>query len=63
MIGVIVLVGEILGSQIEHDIGLVVIISAYNKTSQTALEIVWRISVPADKSDDAAQVLALIKGA
>ena len=36
------------------------IISAYNKALQTALEIIQRISVPIDTSDDA-QMLALIK--
>ena len=36
------------------------IISAYNKALQTALEIIQKISVPIDTSDDA-QMLALIK--
>ncbi|KAI0247897.1 T-complex protein 1 [Lactifluus subvellereus] len=60
---VIVLAGEILAqslSQLERDIHPVVIISAYNKALQTALEIVSRISVPIDTNDDA-QMLALIK--
>jgi T-complex protein 1 subunit gamma len=55
--------GEILAqslSQLERNIHPVVIISAYNKALQTALEIVSRISVPIDTSDDA-QMLALIK--
>jgi T-complex protein 1 subunit gamma len=55
--------GEILAqslSQLERDIHPVVIISAYNKALQTALEIVSRISVPIDTSDDT-QMLALIK--
>ena len=57
------LAGEILAqslSQLERDIHPVVIISAYNKALQTALEIVSRISVPIDTNDDA-QMLALIK--
>ncbi|KAI0056138.1 T-complex protein 1, partial [Artomyces pyxidatus] len=60
---VIVLAGEILAQsliQIERDIHPVVIISAYNKALQAALEIVSRISVPIDTNDDA-QMLALIK--
>ncbi|KZV70262.1 T-complex protein 1 [Peniophora sp. CONT] len=60
---VIVLAGEILAqslSQLERDIHPVVIISAYNKALQTALEIIQKISVPIDTSDDA-QMLALIK--
>jgi T-complex protein 1 subunit gamma len=55
--------GEILAqslSQLERNIHPVVIISAYNKALQTALEIVSRISVPIDTSDDT-QMLALIK--
>ena len=55
--------GEILAqslSQLERDIHPVVIISAYNKALQTALEIVSRVAVPIDTSDDA-QMLALIK--
>ena len=55
--------GEILAqslSQLERDIHPVVIISAYNKALQTALEIVSRISVPIDTTDDT-QMLALIK--
>jgi len=55
--------GEILAqslSQLERDIHPVVIISAYNKALQTALEIVSRVSVPIDTSDDT-QMLALIK--
>lgn len=57
------LAGEILAqslSQLERDIHPVVIISAYNKALQTALEIVSRISVPIDTNNDA-QMLALIK--
>ncbi|KAI0272616.1 T-complex protein 1 [Gloeopeniophorella convolvens] len=60
---VIVLAGEILAqslSQLERDIHPVVIISAYNKALQTALEIISKISVPIDTNDDA-QMLALIK--
>ncbi|KAI0295361.1 T-complex protein 1 [Multifurca ochricompacta] len=60
---VIVLAGEILAqslSQLERDIHPVVIISAYNKALQAALEIVSRISVPIDTDDDS-QMLALIK--
>ncbi|EIM92577.1 T-complex protein 1 [Stereum hirsutum FP-91666 SS1] len=60
---VIVLAGEILAqslSQLERDIHPVVIISAYNKALQAALEIVQRISIPIDTSDDA-QMLSLIK--
>ncbi|KAH9962608.1 TCP-1/cpn60 chaperonin family-domain-containing protein [Russula dissimulans] len=55
--------GEILAqslSQLERNIHPVVIISTYNKALQTALEIVSRISVPIDTSDDT-QMLALIK--
>jgi T-complex protein 1 subunit gamma len=55
--------GEILAqslSQLERDIHPVVIISAYNKALQTALEIVSRVSVPIDTSDEA-EMLALIK--
>lgn len=55
--------GEILAqslSQLERDIHPVVIISAYNKALQTALEIVSKISVPIDTTDDT-QMLALIK--
>lgn len=55
--------GEILAqslSQLERDIHPVVIISAYNKALQAALEIVSQISVPIDTNDDA-QMLALIK--
>ncbi|KAI9440705.1 T-complex protein 1 [Lactarius indigo] len=60
---VIVLAGEILAqslSQLERDIHPVVIISAYNKALQAALEVVSRISVPIDTTDDT-QMLALIK--
>ncbi|KAN0126068.1 T-complex protein 1 [Lactarius tabidus] len=60
---VIVLAGEILAqslSQLERDVHPVVIISAYNKALQAALEVVSRISVPIDTTDDA-QMLALIK--
>ncbi|KAH9972759.1 T-complex protein 1 [Lactifluus volemus] len=60
---VIVLAGEILAqslSQLERDIHPVVIISAYNKALQTALDIVSRVSVPIDTTDDV-QMLALIK--
>ncbi|KAH9066921.1 T-complex protein 1 [Lactarius vividus] len=60
---VIVLAGEILAqslSQLERDIHPVVIISAYNKALQVALEVVSRISVPIDTTDDT-QMLALIK--
>ncbi|KAI0047249.1 T-complex protein 1 [Auriscalpium vulgare] len=60
---VIVLAGEILAqslAQLERDIHPVVIISAYNKALQTALDIVTRVSVPIDTSDDD-QMLALIK--
>lgn len=55
--------GEILAqslSQLERDIHPVVIIAAYNKALQAALEVVSRISVPIDTNDDA-QMLALIK--
>ncbi|KIP11811.1 hypothetical protein PHLGIDRAFT_98898 [Phlebiopsis gigantea 11061_1 CR5-6] len=60
---VIILAGEILAqslSQLERDIHPVVIISAYNKALKEALEIVKRISIPIDTSDDDA-MLALIK--
>ncbi|KAI9511407.1 T-complex protein 1 [Russula earlei] len=60
---VIVLAGEILAqslSQLERDVHPVVIISAYNKALQSALEVISRVSVPIDTSDDA-QMLALIK--
>jgi TCP-1/cpn60 chaperonin family len=55
--------GEILAqslSQLERDIHPVVIISAYNKALQAALEVVSRVSVPIDTDDDA-QMLALIR--
>ncbi|KAH9954736.1 hypothetical protein BC827DRAFT_1158586 [Russula dissimulans] len=39
--------------QLERDIRSIVIISAYKKTSQSALEIVSRMSVQSDTSDDA----------
>lgn len=60
---VIVLAGEILAqslSQLQRDIHPVVIIAAYNKALQTALDIVQRISIPIDTSDDE-QMLSLIK--
>ena len=46
--------------QLERDIHPVVIISAFNKALKEALEIVARISVPIDTSDDK-QMLSLIK--
>jgi T-complex protein 1 subunit gamma len=55
--------GEILAqslSQLERDIHPVVIISAYNKALQTALEILEKISIPIDPTDDA-QMLSLIR--
>jgi T-complex protein 1 subunit gamma len=55
--------GEILAqslSQLERDIHPVVIISAYNKALKEALEIIKRISVPIDTSDDK-EMLSLIK--
>ena len=55
--------GEILAqslSQLERDIHPVVIISAYNKALQEALEIIKRISIPIDVNDDE-QMLSLIK--
>lgn len=55
--------GEILAqslSQLERDIHPVVIISAYNKALKEALEIINRISIPIDTSDDEA-MLSLIK--
>lgn len=55
--------GEILAqslSQLERDIHPVVIISAYNKALKEALEIVQRISIPIDTSNDE-EMLALIK--
>lgn len=60
---VIILAGEILAqslSQIERGIHPVVIISAYNKALKEALEIIARVSVPIDTTDDDA-MLALIK--
>lgn len=60
---VIILAGEILAqslSQLERDIHPVVIISAYNKALKEALEIIKRISIPIDTSDDE-QMLSLIK--
>ncbi|TFY73428.1 hypothetical protein EWM64_g10584, partial [Hericium alpestre] len=60
---VIVLAGEILAQsleQLERDIHPVVIISAYNKALQVALEIVNSISIPIDTNDEA-QMLSLIK--
>jgi T-complex protein 1 subunit gamma len=47
-------------SQLERDIHPVVIISAYNKALKEALEIIKRISIPIDTSDDE-EMLALIK--
>lgn len=47
-------------SQLERDIHPVVIISAYNKALKEALEIIRRISVPIDTSNDE-EMLALIK--
>lgn len=47
-------------SQLERDIHPVVIISAYNKALKEALEIIKRISIPIDTSDDE-QMLSLIK--
>ena len=47
-------------SQLERDIHPVVIISAYNKALKEALEIIKRISIPIDTSDDDA-MLSLIK--
>jgi T-complex protein 1 subunit gamma len=47
-------------SQLERDIHPVVIISAYNKALKEALEIVKRISVPIDTTNDE-EMLALIK--
>ena len=55
--------GEILAqslSQLERDIHPVVIISAYNKALKEALEIIKRISVPIDTTNDD-EMLALIK--
>lgn len=55
--------GEILAqslSQLERGIHPVVIISAYNKALKEALEIIARVSVPIDTTDDDA-MLALIK--
>ncbi|KAJ6625013.1 putative t-complex protein 1 gamma subunit [Mycena sp. CBHHK59/15] len=60
---VIILAGEILAqslSQLERDIHPVVIISAYNKALKEALEIIKRISVPIDTTNDK-EMLALIK--
>ncbi|TFK42872.1 chaperonin Cpn60/TCP-1 family [Crucibulum laeve] len=60
---VIILAGEILAqslSQLERDIHPVVIISAYNKALKEALEIIKRISIPIDVSNDA-EMLSLIK--
>ncbi|KAF8230549.1 T-complex protein 1 [Tricholoma matsutake] len=60
---VIILAGEILAqslSQLERGIHPVVIISAYNKALKEALEIIARVSVPIDTTDDDA-MLALIK--
>ncbi len=55
--------GEILAQslgQLERNIHPVVIISAYNKALKEALEIIKRISVPIDTSNDE-EMLALIK--
>jgi T-complex protein 1 subunit gamma len=55
--------GEILAqslSQLERDIHPVVIISAYNKALKEALEIIKRISIPIDTTNDE-EMLALIK--
>uniref|UniRef100_D8PZN6 T-complex protein 1 subunit gamma n=1 Tax=Schizophyllum commune (strain H4-8 / FGSC 9210) TaxID=578458 RepID=D8PZN6_SCHCM len=60
---VIILAGEILAqslSQLERDIHPVVIISAYNKALQEALNIIKRISIPIDVNSDE-QMLSLIK--
>ncbi|KDQ51155.1 hypothetical protein JAAARDRAFT_41419 [Jaapia argillacea MUCL 33604] len=60
---VVILAGEILAqslAQLERDIHPVVIISAYNKALKEALEIIKRISIPINTSDDA-QMLSLIK--
>lgn len=60
---VIILAGEILAqsmAQLERDIHPVVIISAYNKALKEALEIVKRISIPIDTSNDE-EMLSLIK--
>lgn len=60
---VIIIAGEILAQSLpllERNIHPVVIISAFNKALQQALEIVNSISVPIDTSDDKA-MLALIK--
>ncbi|KAL1748377.1 chaperonin Cpn60/TCP-1 family [Schizophyllum fasciatum] len=60
---VIILAGEILAqslSQLERDIHPVVIISAYNKALQEALNIIKRISIPIDINSDE-QMLSLIK--
>ncbi|KAF7315606.1 T-complex protein 1 subunit gamma [Mycena indigotica] len=60
---VIILAGEILAqslAQLERDIHPVVIISAYNKALNDALEIVKQISVPIDTTNDK-EMLALIK--
>lgn len=57
------LAGEILAqslSQLERDIHPVVIISAYNKALKEALEIIKRICIPIDTTDDEA-MLSLIK--
>ncbi|THG98886.1 hypothetical protein EW026_g3360 [Hermanssonia centrifuga] len=60
---VIILAGEILAqslAQLERDIHPVVIISAYNKALKEALEIVKKISIPIDTSNDD-DMLSLIK--
>lgn len=60
---VIILAGEILAQSLpllERNIHPVVIISAFNKALKEALEIVNRISIPIDTSNDE-EMLALIK--
>ncbi|KAG8907421.1 T-complex protein 1 subunit gamma, partial [Tulasnella sp. 417] len=60
---VIILAGEILAQslpQLERNIHPVVIISAFQKALKDALDIISKISIPIDTSDDAA-MLALIK--
>ncbi|KIO28646.1 hypothetical protein M407DRAFT_179785 [Tulasnella calospora MUT 4182] len=60
---VIILAGEILAQslpQLERNIHPVVIISAYQKALKDALEIISKISIPIDTSDETA-MLALIK--
>ncbi|KAG8968369.1 T-complex protein 1 subunit gamma [Tulasnella sp. 425] len=60
---VIILAGEILAQslpQLERNIHPVVIISAFQKALKDALDIITKISIPIDTSDEAA-MLALIK--